>query len=173
MRGSTSPLFMIVVAVLIVLGALLVLQPIVRPLIGLRAGGNPGESTAEAVLLRFPPSEAIVIAELARSEAERQHGLMGRQQLEDGAGMLFIFPATTTGGFWMKDTPVPLSIAFIDEGRAIVDILDLQPLDETPRYSARPYRYALEVPQGWFARAGIQIGQRVDIPDELPEPASR
>jgi uncharacterized membrane protein (UPF0127 family) len=89
---------------------------------------------------------------------------MERTRLEDGTGMLFVFPLASRSPFWMRNTLVPLSIAFIDERHVIVDIQDMQPLDETLHFPAAPYRYALEVPQGWFGRAGVTVGQAVELP---------
>jgi uncharacterized protein len=134
---------------------------------GVRAGGDPGLPPPNAPAVRFPAANTFVLVELARTDAERQRGLMGRTYLDEGAGMLFVFPADTAGPFWMKDTLIPLSIAFIGADGVIVDIQDMQPLDETLHYPARPYRYALEVPQGWFARSGIRVGQPVELPPGL------
>jgi uncharacterized membrane protein (UPF0127 family) len=118
-------------------------------------------------MVRFPAANAFVLVEIARTDAERQRGLMERTRLDDGAGMLFVFPGTSTAPFWMKNTLIPLSIAFISEERVIVDIQDMQPLDETLHFPAARYRYALEVPQGWFARSGVTVGQPVELPADL------
>lgn len=85
---------------------------------------------------------------------------MFRQTLADGDGMLFIFPADTTSGFWMENTLVALSIAWIDADGVIVGLDDMQPLDRTVHNPPRAYRFALEVPQGFFGRAGVQVGDR-------------
>jgi uncharacterized membrane protein (UPF0127 family) len=78
--------------------------------------------------------------------------------------MLFVFDRDQQVSFWMKNTKLPLSLAYILSDGTIVEILDLVPLSEEPRPSARSIRYALEVPEGWFARAGIQVGDKVRIP---------
>ncbi|HZC83473.1 MAG TPA: DUF192 domain-containing protein [Rubrobacter sp.] len=105
-----------------------------------------------------------VPVEIAATDAERERGLMGRTALAEDAGMLFVFDQEQQLSFWMKDTLIPLSIAYIDGGGRIVDIQDMQPLDETPHPSAEPARYALEVNQGFFAARGIQVGDRAELP---------
>jgi len=100
-------------------------------------------------------------AETAVTVEERARGLMERKKLNDGDGMIFIFERNEVLSFWMKNTFIPLSIAFIAEDGKIIDIRDMQPLDLSPVVSSRAVRYALEVPQGWFARAGIRTGDTV------------
>jgi uncharacterized membrane protein (UPF0127 family) len=97
-------------------------------------------------------------AELARTDAERSQGLMNRPSLPDGEGMLFVFEREQILSFWMKNTLIPLSIAFIRTDGRIIEIRDMRALDITTVRSARSARYALEVPQGWFARMGIETG---------------
>jgi len=106
----------------------------------------------------------LLYVEVADSAEERAQGLMRRESLPEDTGMLFVWPEDTESGFWMKDTLVPLSIAFVDAGGTIVDIQDMAPLDETLHYSASPYRYAIEAGQGWFAENGIAVGDRVVLP---------
>jgi uncharacterized membrane protein (UPF0127 family) len=105
-----------------------------------------------------------VQVEIADTDAERQTGLMGRTALAEDAGMLFVFDQEQPLSFWMKDTLLPLSIAYIDEGGSIVDIQDMQPLDETSHPSAAPARYALEVNQGFFEARGVQVGDWAELP---------
>lgn len=102
--------------------------------------------------------------EIADSDAERQRGLMERTALGENRGMLFVFESEQTLSFWMKNTLIPLSIAYMDSGGRIVDIQDMQPLDETPHPSAEPARYALEVNQGFFEEHGVEVGDRADLP---------
>lgn len=106
-----------------------------------------------------------VEVEIADDDTERQRGLMGRTELAENAGMLFIFEDEQPRSFWMKDTLIPLSIAYIAADGHIVDIQDMQPLDETSYPSAEPAQYALEVNQGFFREQGIQVGDRLDLPD--------
>jgi len=102
-----------------------------------------------------------LVAELAVTEEQRAAGLMHRTSLPDGEGMLFVFDRDQRLSFWMKNTLVPLSIAFITSDGRITEIRDMRPLDLTPVVSTRSVRYALEVPQGWFDRAGVRLGDVV------------
>jgi uncharacterized membrane protein (UPF0127 family) len=104
-------------------------------------------------------------AELARTDSERARGLMDRPSLPDGEGMLFIFEREQIVSFWMKNTLIPLSIAFIRTDGRIIEIRDMQAQDVTAVRSARSVRYALEVPQGWFARRGIKAGDYLKLGD--------
>lgn len=104
---------------------------------------------------------APVQVEFARTAEERTRGLMYRKNLPDGAGMLFVFERDEPLSFWMKNTFIPLSIAFIASDGRIIEIKDMRPRDLTSVKSSRSVRYALEVPQGWFTRAGIQAGDVV------------
>jgi len=109
---------------------------------------------------------ATLAVEVADTPEERSVGLMNRESLPEDAGMLFIWPEDTGSGFWMKDTPIPLSVAFIDAGGVIVDIQDMQAQDETLHQSPAPYRYAVEANQGWFGGHGIEPGDTVTLPGE-------
>jgi uncharacterized membrane protein (UPF0127 family) len=100
-------------------------------------------------------------AEIARSAEEKRQGLMYRESLGEGRGMLFIFDRDQLMSFWMKNTLIPLSIAYIKSDGSILEIWDMRPRDENPVRSSRGVRYALEVPQGWFGRAGIRAGDRL------------
>jgi uncharacterized protein len=107
--------------------------------------------------------KVIVKAEIAVTDAQREQGLMYRKTLKDGEGMLFIFQSDQILSFWMKNTLVPLSIAYIAYDGRILEIYDMQPGNLDPVRSSRSVRYALEVPQGWFSRAGLGIGDRLEI----------
>ena len=106
---------------------------------------------------------AVVKAEIARTQEERSQGLMHRKKLPDGEGMLFVFERDAVQSFWMKNTLIPLSIAFITYDGRIVEIKDMHPGNLNSVASSRSVRYALEVPQGWFSRAGVQNGDVVKI----------
>jgi len=103
----------------------------------------------------------VIQAELADTPATRSLGLMRRKSMPQGAGMLFLFDETETHCMWMKNTLIPLSVAFIDERGKIVNIADMQPLDEASHCAARPARYALEMNQGWFKKRGIGGGAAI------------
>lgn len=100
----------------------------------------------------------VLTVELAADPPSRERGLMGRQSLAPDAGMLFIFPDRAPRAFWMRQTPLPLSIAFLADDGTIVHMADMQPDDDTLIASRHPVRYALEVHQGWFAARGIGVG---------------
>jgi uncharacterized protein len=106
-----------------------------------------------------------VEVEIADDQAEQRRGLMERTELAEDAGMLFVFDREEPRSFWMRNTLIPLSIAYIASDGRIVDIQDMQPLDETSHSSAAPAQYALEVNQGFFAERGIEVGNEVEIPD--------
>jgi len=106
---------------------------------------------------------AVVKAEIARTQEERAQGLMYRKELPDGEGMLFVFERDQVMSFWMKNTLIPLSIAYITSDGRIVEIKDMYPHDESSVLSSRSVRYALEVPQNWFSRAGVRLGDTVTI----------
>jgi uncharacterized membrane protein (UPF0127 family) len=120
----------------------------------------PAQEILPTITLRI--GAVAVEAEVADETDERTIGLMGRKELAEGKGMLFVFREPQPLGFWMRDTLVPLSIAYINAAGVIREIHDLQPLDETPARSAfRDLLYALEVPQGWFHKNKILPGDRV------------
>jgi uncharacterized membrane protein (UPF0127 family) len=103
--------------------------------------------------------------EIADTSEERATGLMNRQELAENSGMLFVF--TQRGrGFYMKDTLIPLSVAFISECGEIVHIADMEPKTLTLHNTDKPYKYGLEVNQGWFASHNISAGATVEIPAE-------
>jgi hypothetical protein len=104
-----------------------------------------------------------VVAEVARTAAERQEGLMDRDEVPEGTGMLFVFDDEATRSFWMKDTQVPLDIAYINADLRIVDIFQMEPLVTTTYDSSAPAMFALEVRQGWFAEQGIGAGAQAQV----------
>jgi len=104
-----------------------------------------------------------VVAEVARTPAERQHGLMDRDQVPEGTGMLFVFENEAIRSFWMKDTHVPLDIAYLNSDLRIVTILQMEPLVMSTYDSTAPAMFALEVRQGWFAEQGIEAGGQVEL----------
>ena len=100
--------------------------------------------------------------ELAATPSARERGLMGRTRLAVNGGMLFKFEQAAPHCFWMRDTPLPLSIAFIDASGRIAGFADMQPRTDTLHCPATDVRYALEVAQGGFAQRGITAGARVN-----------
>lgn len=124
-------------------------------------GGNDTETPK--VIFHTASADPQLKVEVARTGQERATGLMGRQSLAEDTGMLFVFETPTRGGFWMKDTLIPLSIAFVDPEGVIIDIQDMEPGSLESHYPAKPYVYAIEVNQGYFSRNGIAIGDRVEM----------
>lgn len=110
--------------------------------------------------------------ELAATEEARARGLMHRESLPPDHGMLFVFPQSALRSFWMRDTPLPLSIAFISADGRILEIRRMLPFDETPVRSRFPARYALEVNQGRFVELGIRPGDRIEL-EALPDSLRR
>ena len=105
-----------------------------------------------------------IVAEVARTPAEQQAGLMMRTQMAPHEGMLFVFGDLDTRCFWMRNTLLPLSIAYIADDGTIVNIEDMKPRSDASHCSKKPVRYALEMNQGWFAKRGIQAGFRLSGP---------
>ena len=104
-----------------------------------------------------------VRAEVARTADERGQGLRNRDALPDGAGMLFVFGSSRMRSFWMRNTYIPLDIAFLDGELRIVDIQQMEPEAEEFHESAAPAMFALEVPQGWFEARGIEVGAVAEV----------
>ncbi len=127
-------------------------------------GGDGGLATATVVLTDERGSNEELTVELARTAEERSRGLMFREELPEDQGMLFVFPNDTTTGFWMKDTLISLSIAFIAADGVILDVQEMEPLSTVLHRPPSPYRYAMEVNQGWFGRHGLGTGDRVELP---------
>ena len=104
-----------------------------------------------------------VVAEVARTNAERAEGLMYRDAVPDGTGMLFVFPDVAPRSFWMRNTYVDLDIAYMGPDFRIVSIKQMTALDEVSVPSDAPAQYALEVRQGWFEENGIGVGDQPEV----------
>lgn len=133
----------------------------------LGAGCSHGEelTTGSAEITGDGGARRLTV-EIADSDAERRRGLMGRTSLAADAGMVFLYSEDRDGAFWMKDTTIPLSIAFFDEDGRILRILDMEPCrsDPCPLYGPGvDYRGALEVRRGSFARWGVTPGDRITV----------
>ena len=115
-------------------------------------------------IIRQDGTEFIVAAEIAEKTEDRNHGFMERKTIPDGTGMLFVFERDQILSFWMKNTPHPLSIAYIDSKGKIRDIFDMTPYSLASIVSTVSVRYALEVPQGWYKKNGITEGDTVILP---------
>lgn len=139
------------------------------------------QSLIAAVLLAIPAVAAAelpraeltagfhrVEAEVAATPADRAQGLMNRQSLAPNQGMIFVFPVSATHCFWMRNTLLPLSIAFLDEKGAIINIDEMAPQTENNHCPARPARFALEMNAGWFKAKGLKAGAVIGGIDRLP-----
>jgi uncharacterized protein len=105
---------------------------------------------------------STLTVEVAATPPAREHGLMERFSLQRDHGMLFVFETPQPLAFWMKNTYIPLSIAFVDASGRILNIEDMRPQDESSHWSRGLALYAIEMRQGWFAGKGIAPGDRVE-----------
>jgi uncharacterized membrane protein (UPF0127 family) len=136
-----------------------------------KASGGDSSGAAKASDLRTLTidsgrEEVEVRVEIADSPDEQARGLMERTALAQDRGMLFVFPDEEVRSFWMKNTLIALSIAYMDSEGRIVDLQDMKPLDdEEPHYvSSDPAKYALEVNEGFFEEHGVAVGDRAELP---------
>jgi uncharacterized membrane protein (UPF0127 family) len=131
-----------------------------------RAGG--GEQVIAAGENKLRVGGIVVSVEVASTEMAREKGLMFRESLPRDGGMLFIYPHPRTLSFWMRNTLIPLSIAFFDDDGVIVNTLEMKPGIEVPPYrSEKPCRFALEMATHWFSDHGVKAGDRIEIPAHL------
>ena len=117
----------------------------------------------DLTIVRADGSQVTLNAEIAKTPEQRNRGFMERKNIPDGTGMIFIFEKDQILSFWMKNTPHPLSIAFIDSHGKIRDIFDMKPFSLEPVNSTVSTRYALEVPQGWFEKVNIKKGDYLTL----------
>ncbi|MCG2716579.1 MAG: DUF192 domain-containing protein [Candidatus Marinimicrobia bacterium] len=121
-------------------------------------------NVAKDGLITIKVSGIPVRVELAETPDEQKQGLMFREHLPENQGMFFVYPYEQTLIFWMRNTHIPLDIAFIDRKGVIVSIQSMEPLNEEKHYvSPVPAQYALEMNRGWFQRNGINVGDHVDF----------
>ncbi len=111
-----------------------------------------------------------LIAEVASNDPDRMQGLMHRRMLPENRGMLFVFPNIAFHGMWMMNTYVPLSVAFINDSGAIINIEDMQPHTRDSHNAKSPARYALEMNLGWFHKHGIKPGMKIEGLEKTPPP---
>jgi hypothetical protein len=112
----------------------------------------------------------LIQAEVAANMGERAKGLMCRPSMPQSAGMLFVFREVEAHCMWMRNTLIPLTVAFMDEKGVIVSLHDMQPQNDASHCAARPSRYALEMNQGWFEKRGIKPGTKIGGLDRAPPP---
>lgn len=105
-----------------------------------------------------------IVAQVAQTPEQREIGLMFRKAMAPHEGMLFVFEVPATQCFWMKNTLIPLSAAFVTEDGTIVNIEDMAPMTEASHCSRKPVRFVLEMNQGWFTKRGLKAGARLSGP---------
>ncbi|MBL8520369.1 MAG: DUF192 domain-containing protein [Betaproteobacteria bacterium] len=109
-------------------------------------------------------------ADVAATDATREKGLMFREKMGRNEGMLFVFSYLGYHAMWMRNTPLPLSVAFMDDKGTILSIHDMDPFSENLHQSAGPARFALEMNKGWFATAKVKVGDQVKGLEKAPKP---
>lgn len=141
-----------------------------HPLLGVLAAAIVSMAASEARAQGEPqnlPTTTLAVgmhsirAQLARSPEQRQIGLMFRKEMPTREGMLFVFEQASPQCFWMRNTFIPLSIAFLADDGTVVNIADMQPQSDASHCSDKPVRFALEMNQGWFAKRGVKPGTRL------------
>ncbi len=121
---------------------------------------------------RLPTIEARIGGEefrleVARSDAQKTRGLMHRRSLGEREGMLFVYDADEHMSYWMKDTTIPLTLAFLSSDGQILQVAEMKPLSLKPVSSERAARYALELPLGTLDRLGVRVGDRIELPADF------
>ncbi len=116
---------------------------------------------AELPAIQLTAGMHLIRAEVAADFSTRMQGLMHRESLAPNAGMLFVFDEAAGHCMWMKNTLIPLSVAFIDEGGTVINIADMQPHSEQSHCASAPARFALEMTRGWFAQRGVKPGMKL------------
>jgi hypothetical protein len=130
----------------------------------------PVGASAELPQLELNAGIHVIRAEVANTFPARGRGLMQRDHLEPNQGMLFVFDDVNLHCMWMKNTLIRLSVAFLDEKGAIINIAEMAPQTEISHCASRPARFALEMNQGWFAKKGLMAGTRIQGIERAPAP---
>lgn len=125
---------------------------------------QPKLPTTTLTITKADGSTVEVVAEIAKKAEDRNHGYMERKVIPDGTGMIFVFEKDQILSFWMKNTPHPLSIAYIDSKGKIRNIYDMTPFSLSSIVSTVSVRYALEVPQGWYEKNNVKEGDYITLP---------
>jgi uncharacterized protein len=128
----------------------------------LLAAASTSAQQASFATTKLSAGMHIIKAEVAADDAQRQQGLMFREKMAPNAGMVFVFDGINSQCMWMKNTLLPLSVAFIDEQGKIVNIEDMKPHSLESICSAKPVKYALEMNQGWFKQKNIKPGMAIE-----------
>lgn len=128
----------------------------------------PKAAMARAPIMELSAGIHLIRAEIAYTYETRAQGLMFRKSLGPNEGMLFVFPRAESHCMWMKNTLIPLAVAFIDDKGKIVSISEMRPQTETSHCAAAPAKFALEMSHGWFASKGIAPGATIHGIDRAP-----
>lgn len=120
------------------------------------------QQISAAEFIEFRKDEHRLLAEVALTPSQRSRGLMWRKEMPENVGMLFILDPQPKQCFWMRNTYIPLTLAFLDDQFRILQLNDMQPLSEEMHCANTPAHFALEVNQGWFSRQGITVGDQLD-----------
>ncbi|MBN1501161.1 MAG: DUF192 domain-containing protein [Spirochaetes bacterium] len=121
-----------------------------------------GLKTCEIFIFNSKQVKIKAVIEIAESRNDQVRGLMFRKELGENSGMLFVYNYDSNLNFWMKNTFIPLTVAYIDKNGIIKDMYDMKPLDTSVTYTSKyPVRYALEMNMGWFQKNNITIGSKV------------
>jgi uncharacterized membrane protein (UPF0127 family) len=127
-------------------------------------GCSPSPTGLPTVTVAFNDGGTLLQVEIADDPGERSVGLMNRESMPEDHGMLFTWPSDSTSGFWMHNTLIPLSIAFIAADGTVLHIEDMAPQTDDLHHSPQPYRYAIEANQGWYEEHGVEVGEKAEIP---------
>jgi len=136
-----------------------------------REQATTATSTTAAPTVSMRIGNETFTLEIADSEAEQKRGLMYRRSMPQDYGMIFVFPDEEPRGFYMKNTYIPLDILYVNAAGRVVSIRQMQPEDESSVQSGAPAKYAIELNQGAAARAGVSVGDVLEIPPAAREPA--
>jgi uncharacterized membrane protein (UPF0127 family) len=139
-------------------------------LAGLLAGSATTVAAQSLPIMELNAGFHRIEAEVAANNAARMQGLMQRRTMAEQHGMLFVFARDDRHCMWMKNTYLPLSVAFMDATGKILNIEDMQPHAEDNHCAAQPARYALEMNAGWFAKRGIKRGDTIGGIERAPRP---
>lgn len=139
-----------------------ILMKLVTAGAALVAGAAFAQQPAKFPVITLNTGIHVIKAEVAATEAQRQQGLMFREKMGPNEGMVFLFQAPAGVCMWMKNTLIPLSVAFIDETGKIVNIEDMEPQTTDSHCARKPVLYALEMNRGWFKQKNIKPGSAID-----------
>lgn len=138
-------------------------------LTGLCLGGPAALAGSSLPIISLSLGTAKLDVEVASDQGQRAQGLMHRTEMPANQGMLFVYPAPAYFCMWMKNTKIPLSVAFVDAQGRIINIADMAPQTDTNHCTERNATYALEVNRGWFARHGVQPGAQIIGLEKSPQ----